>query len=173
MQPTFSVDSDPYETESTQDTRRWCRWPVWVATLGAVGRIRFAPGTWGSLSAAIVGYGLFFPFSVWLRLGILIALFFFGAWCAERAEKQFGRKDPREVVVDEVLGQWIAFLPVGWPSTTDVFVGFVLFRFFDILKPPPIRMSETWLPGGYGVMIDDALAGVYAGVGLWCWQLTL
>jgi len=68
------------------------------------------------------------------------------------------------VVIDELVGQWLTFLPLAAPTTFELVAGFFLFRAFDILKPPPVRASENWLPGGFGVMIDDVLAGIYAGV---------
>ncbi len=167
MRTLFPSDCESHE-DSVHGAHLKRTWPVRLATLGPVGLIRFAPGTWGSLTASILAYGLFFPLSLWLRLAVLVGLFFFGAWCASRSEEQLGRKDPREVVIDEVLGQWLTYLPLVWPSIFDVAVGFILFRVFDILKPPPIHSAENWLPAGYGVMLDDALAGVYACIGLWC-----
>ncbi len=94
-------------------------------------------------------------------------MFFAGAFAANRMEKVLGLKDPRCVIMDEVVGQWVTFLPFAALAPPKILAGFLLFRFFDILKPWPVRSSERWLPGGFGVMIDDVLAGIYAALGLW------
>ncbi|MFP4072150.1 MAG: phosphatidylglycerophosphatase A [Desulfovibrionales bacterium] len=137
-----------------------------IACLGPVGRLPGAPGTWGSLAATVFAPWMFLNFSLPLRFVILVLLFFVGALAASQAEKVLGRKDPQAVVIDEVLGQWLCLAPFVVISVWELLIGFFLFRFFDILKPWPIRRSELWLPKGYGVMIDDALAGVYAAAAL-------
>lgn len=133
-----------------------------LATLGPVGRAPRAPGTWGSVVAVVAATCLFFPLSLPGRAIVLIALFVCGALAADRAERLLGRKDPGQVVIDEVLGQWLVFFPFAVPSFFELILGLLLFRLFDITKPPPVRASEHWLPGGWGVMIDDVLAGLYA-----------
>jgi len=137
------------------------------ATLGPVGHLPKGPGTWGSAAAVIVAPFLFLPHSPLVRVLILVALFLAGAWAAGRAEHVLGRKDPGCVVIDEVLGQWLTFLPFSIMTSWQVLAGFALFRLFDIAKPFPIRRSERWLPGGFGVMLDDVIAGAYAAAGLW------
>ena len=137
---------------------------LFLATLGPIGRIPPAPGTFGSAAAVIAAPWAFVPLSLPWRVAVLLSLFVCGAWAAGRAENVLGKKDPGQVVIDEVLGQWMTFLPLASPDLLELAVGFALFRLFDITKLPPIKASEHWLPGGYGVMIDDALAGVYAGV---------
>ena len=90
-----------------------------------------------------------------------LALLFLGVWSGSEIEREKG-KDPQIVVIDEVVGQWIALLLV--PQTMIWFaVSFLLFRFFDILKPWPINQLQS-LPGGWGIMIDDVLAGIYANI---------
>lgn len=154
-----------------------------LATCG-VGYIKLAPGTWGSL----VGVGLYL---VWRSLGlavwqiglnnnwradqleawrvetnILMVLLTsaVGIWAAGRASVLLDKKDPQQVVIDEVAGQFIAlmFIPfnVAWWM---ILIGFVLFRFFDILKPYPIDGMQE-LPGGFGVVVDDLVAGIYAAI---------
>ncbi len=140
-----------------------------IATCG-VGYLPVAPGTWGSL----VGLGIF----LLLRLSLannalfLIALLFTialvtvsGIWAASQTERLSGRKDPGKVVVDEVAGQLISTLPLVLMSTTTwqmwIIVSFILFRFFDIVKPYPAKKLEA-LHGGLGIMCDDLVAGVYA-----------
>ncbi len=118
-----------------------------------------APGTFGTL----VGI----PFYLLLRLAptliyalIVVALFLFGVWISQIAEKQLGQHDHRAIVWDEIVGFLITMFlaPAGW---LWIFIGFLLFRAFDVWKPFPIRALER-LPGGLGVMADDALAGGYA-----------
>jgi phosphatidylglycerophosphatase A len=136
--------------------------PLNLATLGAAGRMPKAPGTWGSLVAAILAPFLFLPLPIWGRIVVLVLLFPFGSWCADKAEKSLCCKDPSCVVVDELWGQWITLLPLATSDTLWIIPAFVFFRLFDITKPWPVRASERWLPGGWGIMIDDGLAGVYA-----------
>ncbi|MDY6850778.1 MAG: phosphatidylglycerophosphatase A [Thermodesulfobacteriota bacterium] len=142
-----------------------------VSTLGPIGRLPKAPGTWGSLAAMITAPWLFLMFSFQARLLILGALFVLGGLTAHRAEKILDQKDPGCVVIDEVLGQWVCFFPfsfnLGSANIWHLLIGFALFRAFDILKPWPIRRSENWLAGGFGVMLDDVIAGVYAALCLW------
>ncbi|WP_028574192.1 phosphatidylglycerophosphatase A family protein [Desulfonatronovibrio hydrogenovorans] len=133
-----------------------------LATLGPVGHLPKMPGTWGSLVAAGLAPFVFIPFSLGIKLVILALLFFAGAWACKAAEQTFQRKDPSQAVIDEVLGQWTVFLFITSASVFTLALGFILFRIFDILKPFPIRHSETWLPDGYSVMLDDLLAGIYA-----------
>ncbi|KHK02203.1 phosphatidylglycerophosphatase A family protein [Desulfovibrio sp. TomC] len=133
-----------------------------VSGLGPLGRMPYAQGTWGSAAAVLLAPVCFLPLPIFARLLLLALVFYIGAKAADRTESILGRKDPGHVVIDELVGQWLTFLPLAAPSTFDMVAGFFLFRAFDILKPPPVRASENWLPGGYGVMIDDVLAGIYA-----------
>lgn len=133
---------------------------LFVATVGYVGFFPIAPGTAGSLAAL----GLF-AFVRWVgmpafEIATIVAILAIGIWSSNGAERALGRKDPGPVVIDEVLGMLItlALLPV---SMTGVAAGFLLFRLFDVVKPYPAGRMEH-LPGGYGIMLDDAMAGVYA-----------
>lgn len=133
-----------------------------IATFG-VGFLPLIPGTFGSL----VGVGIFLPLSssfVVVLLTVLVVTFA-GFWAASRTEELSGRKDPGKVVVDEVAGQMIALLPLTLfsVSTSAVIVSFILFRFFDIVKPYPAGRLEA-LKGGFGIMCDDLVAGAYAAV---------
>jgi phosphatidylglycerophosphatase A len=94
-------------------------------------------------------------------LGIGLA----GCWVAGRAETIFGEQDPRAIVIDEVIGFFAVMisLPPTWPY---LLAGFCLFRAFDVLKPPPIRFIERKVKGGYGVVLDDVLAALYAHIAL-------
>lgn len=136
--------------------------------LGVAGLAPKAPGTWGTAMACLLAPFLFFPLPIIWRVIVLIAIFFAGSIAAGKAEKILGEKDPGQVVIDELAGVWLVFLPYREPTFWLVLAGFIFFRIFDIFKPWPIRLSENWLPDGYGVMIDDIIAGVYA---LFCVQV--
>ena len=143
-----------------------------VATGAGSGYAPFAPGTAGSL----VGLLLFWPLS---RLpfvgqaGVTIALFLLGTLAAAHLASRLGLKDPGIVVVDEVVGQWVSLLLLPLTPLTVV-LGFLLFRLLDVLKPWPARDFER-LPGGWGIMADDVMAGIYANllvrVGLLVWPV--
>ena len=134
-----------------------------LATWVGCGLVPGAPGTLGSFAGLLVAYGLVegLGMAPW-GLGVLTAVLFLPAvWSARIAEGHCGRPDPPQVVVDEVLGQWItlcAVVPGSWASWV---AGFALFRVFDIAKPFPIRRFERFR-GGYGVIADDLAAGVCA-----------
>ena len=130
--------------------------------LGIAGLAPKAPGTWGTALACLLAPVCFLPLSFGWRLALLAALFVAGGLAAGRAEKLLGRKDPGEVVIDELVGVWLVLLPFAHPGFWVILSAFVCFRIFDILKPWPVRASENWLPGGFGVMIDDVLAGLWA-----------
>jgi phosphatidylglycerophosphatase A len=129
-----------------------------IATVFGAGYSPVAPGTVGS--AVTVAALWLIPFS---RVGLvlfLVAVIAVGTWAAQLAERQLGGKDPRAIVIDEVAGMTLS---VVWlPLTPAVLLGgFVLFRLFDVVKPPPAHASQR-LGGGVGVMIDDLIAGLYA-----------
>jgi phosphatidylglycerophosphatase A len=143
-----------------------------ISTCG-VGYLPLAPGTWGSFFAVLIyvvlrtsvswPHGQFVATQLVL-IGLATAL---GIWAASRTERILEIKDPGRVVIDEVAGQFIALLPVPlaadskWPLW--LMGAFLLFRLFDIVKPYPARRLES-LPGGLGIMADDLVAGVYAGL---------
>lgn len=134
------------------------RLAVWIAEIGPVGRSRFAPGTFGSLSAVpLLLLARERPELLFILLFIFVVL---GIWSSGRAARAFSIHDPSTVVIDEVCGMLVGFLwvPINWYS---IGVGFICFRFFDILKPPPIRLLER-APGGFGIVLDDLGAGIYA-----------
>jgi len=135
-----------------------------TATLWIAGRGPKAPGTWGSLVAMLMAPFAFLPLSTGYRSIVLGAIFVLGSLAASRAETLLGKKDPGCVVIDELLGLWTTYLFFPQLSPLLLFIGFVLFRIFDIAKPWPIHASETWLPGGWSVMLDDAIGGLYAAI---------
>lgn len=139
---------------------------VRLATCGPVGYAPVAPGTAGSLvGVALVAAIGRLPAEGWVLSSLLAVLvaatFLAGAWAAARAEKFFGRTDPGQVVIDEVAGQMTTFLL--WPGASFAWLiaGFVLFRAFDVLKPFPAGRAER-VPGGWGIMLDDLVAGGYS-----------
>ncbi|EGB13820.1 phosphatidylglycerophosphatase A [Pseudodesulfovibrio mercurii] len=134
---------------------------VALATLGPVGHFPKAPGTWGSLAAVVAAPWLFLSLDLPWRLAVLLGVFIVGTWGCGRAEIVMNRKDPGSVVVDELFGQWITLLFFAMPIWY-LAIAFVLFRIFDILKPWPVKWAETAFPGGFGVMLDDGVAGLYA-----------
>ena len=132
-----------------------------LATWGGCGYSPVAPGTAGSAAALLIGYGLVHAAGlspVWL--GALAVVFLWPAcWAADVAIDHFSRRDPSQVVVDEVVGQWIVLSAVAPGSWLHWLAAFVLFRLLDIFKPYPIRKLER-LPKGIGVVADDVGAGL-------------
>jgi len=132
----------------------------WIATGLGSGLVPIAPGTAGSA----VALGLFWLTTrsglPWLPAAVWALLIVAGFWSASAAARSLGQKDPGAVVIDEFAGQFLALLalPHSWPVLA---AGFVLFRLFDITKPPPARRFEA-LPGATGIMADDLVAGLYA-----------
>jgi phosphatidylglycerophosphatase A len=124
------------------------------------GLSRFAPGTAGTVTAIPMAYLLITlpPAWFWLLLG---AFFLVGIYLCDIASRRLGQIDPGGIVWDEMVGYWltIAFLPVSWHWWL---AAFFLFRFFDILKPWPIRQAEKRFKGGLGIMLDDIMAALYA-----------
>ncbi len=133
-----------------------------LATLGPIGNFPKAPGTWGSLAAIIAAPWLFLPFSIPTRIIILIAILLLGTWACSKAETIFEKKDPGCVIIDELFGQWLTILFFGAIPLWALFLAFILFRVFDILKPWPVKWAEDRFNGGLGVMLDDGVAGIYA-----------
>jgi phosphatidylglycerophosphatase A len=129
-----------------------------VATFFGVGYAPVAPGTFGSAAGLLVWWIL--PASPTIQLVAIIAIFAVGSWGGSIAEKHFGRTDPGQVVIDEVMGMLITLFmnPVGW---VGALVAFFLFRLFDVIKPYPSNHLER-LHGGVGVMADDGMAAIYA-----------
>lgn len=131
-----------------------------IATFGYTGLSPKMPGTVASFAAALL-IGFAAPSNQTLLILIVIS-FLLGLWSCPYVEKMLGQKDPGRVVIDEVLGILITFLilPVSL-NWFVVFLGFFFFRVFDITKFFPVNQAER-LPGGYGVMLDDVVAGIYA-----------
>jgi phosphatidylglycerophosphatase A len=133
-----------------------------LATAGGVGYVPFAPGTFGSMVGVFLWAVL--PASLVTQAIVIVALFVLGSWSGGVAEHHFGRTDPSQVVIDEVVGVLMTLFlnPVGWAGAL---AGFLIFRLSDIIKPYPSNRFEQF-PGGVGVMADDAMAAVYANLAL-------
>ena len=138
------------------------RFALLVASFGYAGRFPVAPGTAGSAAAVLVFVVVRLTGSPTVEAGVIAILAAAGVWSATLAERQLGVTDPSVVVIDEVVGMLVtlAFMPLGWKGVT---VGFVLFRLFDIMKPYPCARAER-LRGGWGIMADDVIAGLYANI---------
>ena len=144
-----------------------------ICTFCYVGYLRPAPGTWGSLAALPLAWGLHVAGGAWL-LGLgIVAVFAAGWWATHLETRGKDDHDPSEIVIDEVAGQWLAVLPVSigaanagvdapnlWPGFV---VAFLAFRVFDILKPGLIGWADS-RRGALGVMLDDIFAGIAAGM---------
>ena len=134
----------------------------WIASLGPIGFAPLVPATFASLVIA-AGYAFLPPIDPVADAAAVALLIPLAVWAAGRAERHWGH-DARRIVIDEVVGMaaTLFWLPAGFEVAV---AGFLAFRFFDILKPFPVSRAER-LPGGYGVVADDLLAGVYANLAL-------
>jgi len=137
---------------------------VLLATWFGVGRLPLMPGTWGSL-AALPLWWLLSPANGLVYSGIIVGLTALAIYSCGQAEIAIGRQDAPEIVFDEVVGQLIALAGCSG-SLGQIMVGVFLFRSFDIFKPWPIGWVNDRLTGGLGIVLDDVLAGVGAGISL-------
>ena len=134
-----------------------------VSTWFGVGLVPIAPGTWGSLAALPFAWAIQAaggPYALFVASALVFAV---GWWASSLYVKRSAFSDPQTIVVDEVAGQWLV-LAVAPTSFWYFLAGLVLFRFFDVAKPWPVRWADRSLKGGLGVMLDDVLAGVYGAV---------
>ncbi len=127
-----------------------------------VGKIPVAPGTFGTLVGLIpilIYWTKGGSYMVLNQISITLAVFFIGIWASTVVVETFKDKDPDYVVIDEIAGYMVALIGIE-PSFQNLLIAFILFRIFDIFKPPPVRLFER-LPSGLGVMADDIIAGLY------------
>ena len=137
-----------------------------MAEVYPIGKVIIAPGTLASLIALFIGYFILLKLGIALYIIFIIAFIILGYFLCEAHIKIYNKKDPSEVVIDEFGGQFIVILATidtnnTYYITLSLFLSFVLFRFFDITKIGPIKKTEK-LKGGYGIMADDILAGIFA-----------
>jgi len=135
---------------------------LWAIVRGGVLAILWPLAGRNNLNLLHVSYGL-----IASQLIAVVSITLVGTWAASRVEKMQGTKDPGRVVVDEVAGQFIALIavPIQFENWWTIILAFLLFRFFDIVKPYPARKFED-LHGGLGIMADDVVAGIYAAIGV-------
>tara|TARA_Y100001958_G_C21036634_1_gene407703 strand:+ start:34 stop:558 length:525 start_codon:yes stop_codon:yes gene_type:complete len=150
------------------------------ATFFGVGLLPFAPGTWGSFVALILFFGfIYFQISFYYFFFIFLLFSLASIFICEIASKDLLEKDHKAIVIDEVAGAWLSFLFIPtlgiynfstakWQdeSYLAAMIIFILFRFFDILKPHPISMIDKKFKSGFGIVLDDLVAGVFAGLTL-------
>lgn len=132
-----------------------------IATWFGAGLLPKAPGTWGALAALPFAAAFKQWFSIYVFVIATIAVFLIGVWACERYIQYLQVDDPSSAVIDEVAAQWLVlwFLPLNiWIYA----LAFILFRGFDILKPWPVSWMDQHLKGGFGTMIDDIVAAIYA-----------
>jgi len=129
------------------------------ATCGYIGYFPWIPGTIGTLMGALVYLALFRLHPLLYSVD-LIALIFVASWISEKAERLLGEKDSQVIVIDECVGFLVTMAWID-PTPKGLVLGFVLFRIFDVLKVPPARWLEQHMRGGYGVVLDDVIAGLY------------
>jgi len=135
-----------------------------IATLGGIGKIPIAPGTWGS----IFGFLVFIYISHYVDMLIVVILSIpFSIWICEKASINLIEKDHKSIVIDELVGIWVALAPALYLSTQSsrtlyVVLALIFFRLFDILKPSPISYFDKNYKNGLGIVLDDLVAGVMA-----------
>lgn len=142
--------------------------PVHFLALGfGSGLINPAPGTWGTLSAIPVYFALALTMSTnsMLYLFVTFILFLLGVYLCGKTAADVGVHDHGAIVWDEIVG-FLITMAYFEPNVFNIVLGFILFRLFDIWKPWPIKLLDKHVHGGFGIMIDDVLAGVFAWVGL-------
>lgn len=135
---------------------------LFLATGGFSGNIPVAPGTFGTL----VGLPLCFLLAnieTSVAALIILSLIIFGVWIADEAEKILETEDPGCIVIDEIAGLAVTFIGISFTWTSAI-AGFAAFRFFDILKPFPVKQIERRVHGGAGIMLDDVVAGIFANI---------
>lgn len=151
---------------------------LFLATGAGTGYVPIAPGTAGTLLGVLIYAAGLETLPGPLYLLTLLSGIALAVWASDGAIAIFGRKDPAQVTIDEVVGMLttMAFVPSlgklpllagAFSIEWNLLLGFVFFRMFDILKPFPIRWIERTAPGGYGVVLDDVAAGIYASIALW------
>lgn len=137
--------------------------PIHLAAVGfGSGLASKAPGTFGTLAAIPICYLLSF-LSIEIYLAVIVLASVLGVWICDITSRDMGVHDHKAIVWDEFVGYWITMFLVPFTIQWAI-IGFILFRIFDILKPYPISWLDKKVDGGFGIMIDDIVAGIFAGV---------
>ena len=144
---------------------------TFFATGCYAGKLPLAPGTWGT-GVGVLLFLLLSSLSPLAYSVTVVACIFFAAWAATAAQRIFEKQDPPQVVIDEIAG-FLVTMAFHEPRWQLIVAGFLLFRLFDITKPFPCRWFERRFTSGWGVVLDDVMAGMYANVGLWVVGLVL
>lgn len=139
---------------------------TWVATWFGCGLMHPAPGTWGTLGGIPIGLIILTLGGKAALIAGILFIIVLGVWSAKKFEEMTGAHDSSIIVIDEVAGIWITLLATTL-SPLSIILAFVLFRFFDIVKPWPISWLDRNVKGAWGVMLDDLVAGIFAGLCLW------
>ena len=132
----------------------------WIGTVFYIGKLPLAPGTWASIFAVLCWYFLFQSVNHFVLPAVSIFLFLIGGIASDTIVNHSKEHDPSRIVIDEWVGQWVALSMMPVNIRTGI-VAFVAFRIFDIIKPGPVRKMEK-IPGGWGIMADDVMAGIMA-----------
>ncbi len=141
---------------------------LFITTCCYIGYLPGAPGTYASIAACLIMYALPF-FSMSGSVGFACTLIVCSVLSVNALK--YDGEDPSYIVIDELAGMFVALAGHG-PTFVNLISGFLLFRFFDIIKPYPIRLTER-LKGGYGVVADDVLAGIFANIGIWLGHIVM
>jgi phosphatidylglycerophosphatase A len=158
------ADSRANSGQAAGATRAVPLWATLIATFFGIGRLRPGPGTWASAATVVLWAASSHAIAPFLRIpvaiGLTLLVTLIGIPAATQAARGSGMKDPQFVVIDEVAGQLVALIavPLAWKC---FLAAFILFRVFDIVKPPPVRQLEA-IPEGAGIVLDDLAAGLYA-----------
>lgn len=142
---------------------------TWLATWFGFGLLKPAPGTWGTVGALPFGVALLYYGDWPVLAAAAVICFVIGLWASHKFDAMIGGHDCSAIVIDEAVGVWIALLPAllhGSALIAGIYImlAFLLFRFFDILKPWPVGWADKKMPGAWGVMVDDVFAGVMAAI---------
>ena len=134
-----------------------------IATMGGIGKLPFAPGTWGSLIALVL-FVILSHYINMIYLGLLVIIL--SIWICEKASVNLVDKDHKSIVIDELAGMWLALMPALYLSsqssrTSYAVLAFIIFRFFDIYKPFPISYFDRNFKNGFGIVLDDLIAGFF------------
>jgi len=138
-----------------------------IATFFYTGYLPIAPGTWASLFTTVILFFVFKTLTLPMYLFLLVFIFIIGSVISDYLSKKYNVEDPRWIVIDEVVGIMVTFLPLYYHVVFNykaLIVGFFLFRIFDVIKPFPVSWADKRIKNGFGIMFDDVLAGVYSAI---------